>query len=146
MSSPFIILSAFRQGLSQEENLKRHHSLDATLGTILGTHPKLTLGSYVEEETGRPGIELGVRIESTAQTSFAKAVQVALRLAEHFEQDSILVVDHGGQATLVYRDGRDDYPVGIWTKVSQAEALRSPYWTNIAGTYYVALPALAEAA
>ncbi|WAX26357.1 hypothetical protein [Ralstonia phage p2137] len=139
MSNPFVIMSAFRQGLSQEENLKRHHSLDATVGTIVGQHPKLTLGSYVEEETQRPGIELGVRIEPSAQTSFAKVVQVALRLAEHFEQDSILVVDHGGQATLVYRDGRADEGVGNWTKVSQAEALRSPYWTNISGSYYKAV-------
>ncbi|AJT60803.1 hypothetical protein [Ralstonia phage phiITL-1] len=30
--SQFVIMSAFRQGLSQEENLKRHHALDATLG------------------------------------------------------------------------------------------------------------------
>ena len=139
--SPFIIMSAFRQGLSQEENLRRHALLDAALDTLFNVNLKVTLGSGVEESTGRPGLELGVRIEPREGTSFAKVVKDALRMAEHFEQDSILVVDYNGLATLVYRDGRPDEAVGSWTRVSQAEAANSPYWTSIGGAYYVAASA-----
>ncbi|MEI2606497.1 hypothetical protein V8O11_22265 [Erwinia aphidicola] len=132
-----IIMSAFRQSASQEDNLKRHHRLDAMF-CALGLVPKLVLGSYVEEETGKPGLELALRVgyEGSGMT-FGKLLDIALKLAQYNDQDSILVLDRSNGASLVFPDGRDDVKLGTFTAVSQHEALKSPYWSNIGGTYYV---------
>ncbi|BAJ51791.1 SAM-dependent methyltransferase [Ralstonia phage RSB2] len=133
----FLIMSAFRQGLSQEENLRRHHQLDATWSSILGAHPKLTLGSYVENESGKAGVELGIKIEASGSVPFPKVLQIALKLAQFFDQDSVLVVDYSKDATLVYPTGEPDSALGKWTPVSQSQALKRPYWTNISGQYFI---------
>lgn len=115
---PIIILSAFKTGVTQSNNCKNH----LTLGTAFdkaGISYRRCVGVYCGSK------EPSFIIDNTPDN-----LEVALKCAYEFSQESILVMDNEGRGKLVYTKGpktskqigfikvTDSKPNGDYTQVN----------------------------
>lgn len=106
------LISAERSNKTKEQNEANTAALEYSLNN-LGFYYEKVKGMYKGTSESRFMI-LGIQ----SDTDMAKIQG----LADIFEQDSILNVDHNRNATLVYKD-KGSESIGRWTKVSTIEGL-----------------------
>lgn len=128
VGSGLVTLSACRQSLTEDENLKRSELLVAELRKLGYGYIPL-VGSYIEEETGEPATEHSFLIPypNKRELSFEEMVFELQVVANSFNQDSILVVNQG-KGYLLYSDGHQD-PVGSFNLDNNTA---SPYFSTLA--------------
>lgn len=90
------------------------------------------VGSYQEHQAEKPTQE----VSHIALCGSLKDVNKVRRLARELEQDSVLLVDNLGRATLDFLNG-SMVQLGRFTEVSKEVAQAEEHYTYIAGTYYI---------
>lgn len=90
------------------------------------------VGSYQEHQAEKPTQE----VSHIALCGDLKAVNKVRRLARELEQDSVLLVDNLGRATLDFLNG-SMVQLGRFTEVSKEVAQAEEHYTYISGTYYI---------
>lgn len=117
----FSIVSAYKSGLSEVENLARHREMLSALRVLIGSE------SFKEAEGSYNG-----QYEKSALI-FGNADWIAQRLMDYYEQECFLSVRRTGQAHLVFPYNARRY-AGKWLEI---DAPHGNSWTKIDGKYFV---------
>lgn len=125
----FMILSAERAGLSAAENAQRTAFLKRQLDSA-GLDPMPVTGMY----------------EGLAESSFLiwnddpGTAETVSRLAETYQQESVLHVDANREAYLTFTDGRTPLELGHWHAISPTTAATeaTSYTRTPDGRYFAA--------
>lgn len=145
----FAIVSAHRQELSEAENIKRHHELRRLIKQHTFTKEGETkigffevIGGYDEENK-----ETGIKEEIEELSYFIvgsnkehdRILKLAIALAKHFEQDSILFAEDGKVYTI-YTRNTSDHNDGdkVYLGVYHYDVI-SKYYTKIKHHRFVAM-------
>jgi hypothetical protein len=114
---PFFMVSAFRQHLPHEENLKRSEMLKKKLAEMPGLSFIETTGEYQEDGNEMPGVENSFFVLPRSRNTNAKYfVEMAKRLGHLFQQESVLVGD--GEAVFLVFMTADHEPVYLGTSLT----------------------------
>lgn len=126
---PYAMISAERPNQTPQENAQRTQLLGQILQAS-GMRSAPTQGSY----QGVPEHSYAVQTPSPAAQQFVN------RVAQQFQQDSVMHVDENQNATLHYGDGRQEW-LGSMKQVPADEAGKLPGWTRDAsGNFYTVKP------
>lgn len=90
------------------------------------------VGSYQEHQAERPTQE----VSHVALCADLKEVNKVRRLARELNQDSVLLIDSLGRATLDFLNG-SMVQLGRFERVTKETAKAEEHYTYIAGTYYI---------
>ena len=132
LSTPFYILSASHEHFNVNDNVYRSNLLGRTL-RAQGFATAVCEGAY----KGVPERSILV-IDERPNTD--ECYNAVIRLANVYNQESVLTVDANRNAHLVFCDGRPPVRLGIFTCVSEEEAKAQDAYTSRAGRYYVCKP------
>ena len=147
---PFVMISAFRGGLSGKENLKRQKELEASVASAGFPWSKMPGSGYVEdpeEEGGEPSevkensILIWDEVRPDKPRIGTSLFDLGQRLAHEYDQDSFIFgspVEEDGKAKMkikVFDKGGSEIEevwAGPWSTVKLA--LNSDlYWSTVAG-------------
>lgn len=115
--TPFFMISAFRQNLPHEQNLKRSAMLKKKLAELPGLSFIETSGEYQDEGSEMPGVENSFFVlPRSGRTNGKYFVEMARRLGHLFQQESVLVGD--GEAVFLVFMVADAEPVYLGTSLT----------------------------
>ncbi len=125
--NPIIIFSVFNKGLG-DTNLVRHQSVKTTF-LLEGITFKEVVGHYKGYD------ELSLVIADTPKNR-----ELVLTIAKESTQESILIRDNQGFATLIYLANNKSEFLGQFSQVYESEAKRLESWTyDIENKQYYAI-------
>lgn len=133
MNVTTVIFSAWRSTNNLIENIEasekaRHALIELDIMNIEG------VGSYQEHHAEKPTQE----VSHLALCRGKDDINNVRRMARELEQDSVLLVDNLGRATLDFLNG-SMVQLGRFTKVSKETAQAEEHYTYAAGSYYVCI-------
>jgi len=121
------IMTAFRGNLTKSENLRRNAELKSQLRN-LGYSVTPVKGAYIEDFAGIDPQEVSedslfVANQTIRGDDAGQLLSDLTRVAQRFDQDSILYIPHGGAGTLVGTSERSSAYPGMGVEVEQGEFL-----------------------
>ncbi len=129
--TPFYILSASQDFINANEKVYRSSLLARTLRRQ-GFATAVCEGAY-------KGVKERSILVIDERPSTDECYDAVIRLANLYNQESVLAVDSNRNAHLVFCDGRPPVQLGQFMCVSEEEAKSQDAYTSRGGRYYVCI-------